>query len=68
MHEVIPFIDVLTKHIDDFIDNPNLTLAVRAAAQRGRILLNWYYSKTDKTDIYWSVMSTLTPYPSTATH
>ena len=57
VHEVIPFIDVLTKHVDDFISNPNLTPAVRAAAQRGRILLDQYYSKTNETDIYRSTMS-----------
>ena len=48
-----------TKHVDDFImiSNPDLTPAVRAAAQRGRILLDRYYSKTDETDIYRSAMS-----------
>ena len=58
VHEVIPFIDVLTKHVDDFTDNPDLTPAVRAAAQRGRLLLDQYYSKTDETDIYRSAMCT----------
>ena len=43
IHEVIPYIDVLTQHVDDFQDDPSLMPAVRAAATRGRIMLNKYY-------------------------
>ena len=61
IHEVIPYIDVLTQHVDDFQDDENLMPAVRAAAKRGRIMLNKYYEFTDETSIYRIAMSKSTP-------
>ena len=58
IHEVIPYIDVLTQHVDDFQDDESLKPAVRAAAKRGRIMLNKYYQFTDETAIYRTAMST----------
>ena len=58
MHEVIPYMDVLTAHLDDFQDNLALTSAIRAAAKRGRLMLSKYYSLTDETPIFRIAMST----------
>ncbi|EJF55349.1 hypothetical protein DICSQDRAFT_74416, partial [Dichomitus squalens LYAD-421 SS1] len=52
VHEVIPYIDVLTAHLDDFQDNLSLTSAILAAAKRGRLMLSKYYSLTDETPIF----------------
>ena len=57
VHEVIPYIDVLTSHLDDFADNLSLHPTVRAAAQRGREVLNKYYSRTDESIVYRIAMS-----------
>lgn len=57
MHEVIPYIDIFTTHLDDFADEPELTPSVRAAAQRGRHVLNKYYERTDESIIYRIAMS-----------
>ena len=59
MHEVIPYIDVLTAHLDDFQDDLSLTSAIRAAAKHGRIMLSKYYSLTDETPIFRIAMSTV---------
>ncbi|KAI1787165.1 hypothetical protein LXA43DRAFT_896664, partial [Ganoderma leucocontextum] len=50
--EVIPYIDVLTAHLDDFQDNLTLTMGIRTAAKRGRLMLSKYYSLTDETAIF----------------
>ena len=47
VHEVIPVIDILTQHLDKFSDDLVLHPSVRAAAARGRIVLNKYYSLTN---------------------
>ncbi|PIL25420.1 hypothetical protein GSI_13310 [Ganoderma sinense ZZ0214-1] len=39
VHEVIPYIDILTAHLDDFQDNLALTTGIRSAAKRGRLML-----------------------------
>lgn len=57
MHEVIPYIDILTAHLDDFQDNLALTSGIRAAAKRGRLMLSKYYSLTDETAIFRVAMS-----------
>lgn len=57
IHEVIPIMDILTKKIDDSITDTSLHIAVRAAAARGRVILNKYYSKTDESIMYRMGMS-----------
>ncbi|TBU55542.1 hypothetical protein BD310DRAFT_777191, partial [Dichomitus squalens] len=57
VHEVIPYMDVLTAHLDDFQDDLSLTSAIRAAAKRGRLMLSKYYSLTDETPIFRIAMS-----------
>ena len=52
VHEVIPVIDILTQHLDKFSDNLVLHPSVHAAAARGRIVLNKYYSRTDRSMVY----------------
>ncbi|PIL32861.1 hypothetical protein GSI_04979 [Ganoderma sinense ZZ0214-1] len=52
VHEVIPYMDALTEHLDKFSDDESLTPAVRMAAKRGRVVLNKYYGLTDETIIY----------------
>ena len=58
VHEVIPVIDILTQHLDKFSDNLVLHPSVRAAAARGRIVLNKYYSRTDESMVYRIAMGT----------
>lgn len=57
MHEVIPYIDILTEHLDDYTADLELAPSVRAAAQRGRAVLNKYYECTDESIIYRIAMS-----------
>ena len=52
LHEVIPIFDILTQALDDFIDDENKLPAVRAAARRGRAMLNKYYGITDGSIMY----------------
>nr|VWO98345.1 PPM-type phosphatase domain-containing protein [Ganoderma boninense] len=52
VHEVIPYMDALTEHLDKFSEDESLTPAVRMAAKRGRILLDKYYGLTDETIIH----------------
>lgn len=61
VHQVIPYIDVLTRHIDGFKNNDNLAPVVRAASQRGRVILDKYYSLTDDSIIYRIAMSLYMP-------
>lgn len=62
VHEVIPYIDILTEHLDDFADDDTLVATVRAAAERGRVVLNKYYKKTDESIVYRIAMSKHCPY------
>ena len=57
VHEVIPYMDALTEHLDKFSQDETLTPAVRMAAKRGRLLLDKYYGLTDETIIYRIAMS-----------
>lgn len=57
VHQVIPYIDVLTRHVDSFKANDTLHPAVRATAQRGRVILDKYYSLTDDSIVYRITMS-----------
>ncbi|OJT13582.1 hypothetical protein TRAPUB_9870 [Trametes pubescens] len=52
VHEVIPFMDLLTEHVDEFIADETLHPAVRGAAKRGRAILDKYYTLTDTTTVY----------------
>jgi hypothetical protein len=52
IHEVIPIFDVLTRALDDYADDKNIFPAVRAAARRGRALLNKYYGISDESIVY----------------
>ncbi|KAL1945891.1 hypothetical protein VTO73DRAFT_1893 [Trametes versicolor] len=52
VHEVIPFMDLLTEHVDEFIADETLHPAVRGAAKRGRAILDKYYTLTDTTIVY----------------
>lgn len=58
---MIPYIDILTKHVDDWSEDQNQLPVIRAAAKRGRIILDKYYEKTDETVIYRVAMSTPSP-------
>lgn len=62
VHEVIPYIDILTEHLDDFADDDTLVATIRAAVERGRVVLNKYYKKTDESIVYRIVMSKHCPY------
>lgn len=63
VQDVIPYMDVLTHHIDRFKGDASLAPAVRAAAQRGRRMLDKYYSLTDETIIYRIAMSESAHFP-----
>ncbi|PIL35261.1 hypothetical protein GSI_01986 [Ganoderma sinense ZZ0214-1] len=52
IQDVIPFIDVLTEHVEKFKADTSVSRVVRAAAARGRIILDRYYSRTDEVAIY----------------
>jgi MoxR-like ATPase len=57
VHEVIPWIDALTKCLDDHVDDVDALPAVRAAADKGRVMLHKYYSRTDDSHVYRIAMS-----------
>lgn len=59
VHEIIPYLDVLTHHVDDFAWDEELAPCVRAAAKRGRAILDKYYQLTDDSIIYRIAMSEL---------
>ncbi|KAL1937047.1 hypothetical protein VTO73DRAFT_15573 [Trametes versicolor] len=52
VHQVIPYIDVLTTHVDTFKKDENILPGLRAASQRGRLILDKYYSLTDDSIVY----------------
>lgn len=58
IQDVIPYIDVLTELVEKFKADPTVSPVVRAAAARGRIILDWYYSRTDDVAIYRIAMCT----------
>lgn len=57
LHEVIPMIDLLTNMLQTYIDDLSAFPAIRAAARRGRDMLNKYYSKTDTSVMFRVAMS-----------
>ena len=52
VHDVIPYIDILTRHVDQFRRDDSLSPMVRAAAKCGRQILDKYHSRTDETIIF----------------
>ena len=59
VHQVIPFMDVLTQHLDTFGDNLDLHPSVRTATVCGHIILNKYYLLTDESNFYRITLSEL---------
>ena len=57
VHEVIPYMDILTEHLARFKDDTVLNAVVRSAAERGMEVINRYYSKTDQSIVYRIAMS-----------
>lgn len=57
IHEVIPIFDILTGALDEFIDNKECPIVVRAAALRGLAMLNKYYALTDESLVLRIAMS-----------
>lgn len=57
LHEVIPVIDKLYSMLKKASKNTDLDPVVRAAARRGRVMLNKYYSATDDSIMYRAAMS-----------
>jgi hypothetical protein len=52
LYGVIPIMDKLTQALDNFPSDSSLLPAIRAAATRGRVVLNKYYSLTDDSIMY----------------
>ena len=52
IQDVIPYLDILTEHVDKFKADTSKAATVRAAAARGRVILDRYYSRTDEGSIY----------------
>ncbi len=61
VHEVIPYIDILMAHLDNFVDDRTLHPTVHVAAKRGCVVMNKYYSHTNETIIYWVAMRMYPP-------
>jgi hypothetical protein len=57
LHEVIPYFDVLSGVLDEFIDDEDLPRIARHAALRGMLMLNKYYALTDDSIVYRLAMS-----------
>ncbi len=53
--------DILTSMLNDTIENASLHIAVRAAAARGHVILDKYYTKTDESIMYRMGMSESLP-------
>lgn len=54
--------DILTNELNDVVKNTKLHIAVRAAAARGRLILDKYYAKTDDSIMYRMAMSECGPF------
>lgn len=52
LHEVIPVMDMLVDHLEDFIQRFDVQPIVRAAAACGRTVILKYYNKTDDVSMY----------------
>ena len=57
LHEVIPIFHIITRALDDYIDDAMKLPIVRAAARRGHAIANKYYSLTDDSVMYHLAMS-----------
>jgi hypothetical protein len=52
LHHTIPVFDIITRALDDYVGDDEKLPAVRAAARRGRAMLNKYYGLTDESIMY----------------
>lgn len=52
IHEVIPFMDILTDYLDKFYSNTDLPPIVHAAAYQGQKMLDQYYTYMDNSIIF----------------
>ncbi|PIL27248.1 hypothetical protein GSI_10392 [Ganoderma sinense ZZ0214-1] len=52
LHDIIPWIDVMTHHLEDTYDNVNLLPVIRSAAHKGYKILQKYYRHMDETPFY----------------
>ena len=59
IHQVIPYIDLLTTHLEKAVADWSLMKPVRSSAARGLRMLNKYYSRTDDSIMYRIAMSML---------
>jgi hypothetical protein len=59
VHEVVPIFDIITRALDEHLDDTTLPAAVHMAATRGRTMLNIYYGLTDDSIVYRIAMCTL---------
>ncbi len=57
IHQVIPFMDLLTSSLEQSLDDTSLHPAVHTGVSRGLALLNKYYEKTDQSIMYRMAMS-----------
>ena len=48
LHEVIPYMDVLTTHLTNFANDKSLHPSNRRGAKCGLLVMNKYYSLTDE--------------------
>lgn len=55
-HKVILLFDIITSHLDKFIDNTENLPTVQAAAQQGHTMMNKYYGLTDDSIMYHIAM------------
>jgi len=52
LHHVIPLFDIITRKLDQFVDDGKLHPAIRTAAARGRTMMNKYYGLSDDSVMY----------------
>jgi hypothetical protein len=57
LHQVIPVIDILTRHLEDTSSNSKYLPTICAGAAKGLVVLNKYYSKTNESIMYRCAMS-----------
>ena len=59
VHKVIPIFNIITRALDEHLDDVMLPPAIRKAAAQGHTMLNKYYGLTDDSIIYRIMMSML---------
>jgi len=59
LHQVIPLFDIITRKLDEFVDNEKLHPAVHTADAQGRTMLNKYYGLSDESIMYHIAMRKL---------